>query len=110
MDVALHVQGDESRLNPQHAAGLYRISQEAISNVLRHAEAQHVTLDFNFEPHAICLCVSDDGRGFDPATLERGGRQLGLTSMAERAAELGGTCQIDSRLGEGTTLKVVINL
>ena len=110
LDVALHVQGDESRLNPQHAAGLYRISQEAISNVLRHAEAQHVTLDFNFEPHAICLCVSDDGRGFDPATLERGGRQLGLTSMAERAAELGGTCQIDSRLGEGTTLKVVINL
>jgi signal transduction histidine kinase len=109
LEIVLDVQGDDTRLNPQHAAGLYRISQEAISNVLRHSGASHVVLTFDFEPHGICLSVCDNGRGFDPDTLERSGRHLGLTSMAERAAELGGTCNIDSRIGEGTTLTVRIN-
>ncbi len=109
LEIEFAVEGDE-RLGQQHAAGLYRISQEAISNVLRHSGATNVGVTLNFQPTLVSLRVCDNGRGFDPATLERGGRQLGLTSMAERAAELGGEFQMDSRVGEGTTLTVAIKL
>lgn len=109
LEIALEVKGDE-RLGQQHAAGLYRISQEAISNVLRHSGATNVVVTLDFQPHLVSLHVCDNGCGFDPQTLERGGRHLGLTSMAERAAELGGIFQLDSRLGKGTTLTVAINI
>ncbi len=78
--------------------------------MLRHAGATSVVVTLTFQPTLVSLRVCDNGRGFDPATLERGGRQLGLTSMAERAAELGGEFLMDSRVGQGTTLTVAINL
>ncbi|XSG73313.1 GAF domain-containing protein [Herpetosiphon llansteffanensis] len=107
-DVAINLEceGEDSVLTPSHAAGLYRIAQEAISNALRHAQATNVRVSFSFASKSTTLMVKDNGCGFDPDLLERSGRHLGLTSMSERAGELGGTLDVDSVVGEGTCLTV----
>ena len=90
------------------ATGLFRILQEALTNVMRHAQAHTVDVRLALEDGWLCLTVSDDGRGFIPAP----GRpsSFGLVGMRERVLMLGGSLQLDSRLGEGTTLYVRIPL
>jgi signal transduction histidine kinase/CheY-like chemotaxis protein len=80
----------------------YRVAQEALNNVVKHAEAQQVVLTFDFAVGEATLCVSDDGKGFAPDRVRPGA--LGLGIMHERAAEIGATLLIDSELGAGTTL------
>ncbi len=91
------------------AIGLFRILQEALTNVMRHAEAHTVQLRLLREGDELCLSVSDDGRGFDVATVGRGS-SFGLVGMRERVLMMGGTLDIDSAPGEGTTLSVRIPL
>jgi signal transduction histidine kinase len=79
----------------------YRIVQEALTNVSRHAHATNCTIQLALEPMALLIEVSDDGCGF---TEHRIG--VGLNAMRERAAELGGTCEIVSAPGAGTTVSV----
>ncbi len=76
----------------------YRIAQEAITNVVKHAQAQSCLLSLTLEPAAVVLEVSDDGRGL-PAERRAG---VGLGSMRERAEELGGQCSIEPGLAGGT--------
>jgi signal transduction histidine kinase len=85
---------------------LLRIGQEAITNALRHAQATRIHLELAFDPSALVLRVSDDGRGFDPkcATLETGDH-YGLSTMRERAEQLGGHFSIASVIGQGTTVE-----
>ncbi len=77
------------------AIGLFRILQEALTNVMRHAEAHTVQLRLLREGDELCLSVSDDGRGFDVATVGRGS-SFGLVGMRERVLMMGGTLDIDS--------------
>jgi nitrate/nitrite-specific signal transduction histidine kinase len=87
--------------------GLYRIAQEALNNVLKHAGASVVTVRINSHGDWVELEVRDNGRAFDPANIDhRGG--VGLTSMRERAEQLGGSFTISSRSGEGTMVKAKI--
>jgi PAS domain S-box-containing protein len=90
------------------AIGLFRILQEALTNIMRHAQAHTVEVRLSLEDGFICLTISDDGCGFVPPT----GRpsSFGLVGMRERVLMLGGSLQLDSRLGEGTTLSVQIPL
>ncbi|WP_308705262.1 PAS domain-containing sensor histidine kinase [Pseudomonas sp. N040] len=90
------------------AIGLFRILQEALTNVMRHAQAHTVDVRLVLEDGWLCLTVSDDGCGFIPAP----GRpsSFGLVGMRERVLMLGGSLQLDSRPGEGTTLNVRIPL
>jgi two-component system sensor histidine kinase UhpB len=83
---------------------LFRIVQEALSNVARHAQAAQVTVSLDQVENQVWLTVCDDGAGFDPAQLptDETGRGLGLVGMRERAALVGGTCQIESQPGQGT--------
>ncbi|MDF5921394.1 PAS domain S-box protein [Pseudomonas aeruginosa] len=81
------------------AIGLFRILQEALTNVMRHAEAHTVQLRLLREGDELCLSVSDDGRGFDVATVGRGS-SFGLVGMRERVLMMGGTLDIDSAPGE----------
>jgi signal transduction histidine kinase len=78
---------------------IYRIVQEALTNVARHARARSCTVRLALEPAALLLEVTDDGRGFSHR-----GTGVGLSAMRERAAELGGTCEITSAEGSGTTV------
>ncbi len=104
--VSLDVQGERSRLPPVLEATLFRVLQEALHNVARHAQARAVwvTLDLR---QGIALSVRDDGLGFDPAGLPRLERQghLGLRQMRERVEALGGQLEVRAAPGEGTEVR-----
>jgi signal transduction histidine kinase len=87
--------------------GLYRIAQEALNNILKHAAATTVTVRLKANTEQVELEVVDNGRAFDPANLRNGGG-IGLVSMRERAERLGGSLTIISRPGEGT--RVIANV
>ena len=90
-----HVQQD--RLSPEVQSGLFRIVQEALTNVARHAQARHVSVSFRSAPHAIKVVVLDDGRGLAVPWKEyRSNGHLGLQSMRERAELLGGRFDVIS--------------
>lgn len=82
---------------------LYRIAQESLHNIVKHAQANHVTVKLAGDEESVQLEVSDDGVGFDPARLHAG--HLGLLSMRERAERLGGTFEIESAFARGTRIR-----
>jgi PAS domain S-box-containing protein len=87
--------------------GLFRICQEALTNVARHSGAKHVEIFLGYEEDRIVLRVKDDGRGLPPAG--KGGRKtLGLLGMKERVLIMGGTVEISSETGKGVTLTVSV--
>jgi signal transduction histidine kinase len=101
----LHGEGAE-RLGPETEQELYRLAQEALNNVLKHAHARHVAVRLEVSNDRAVLEVSDDGVGFEPSL--RGGNGFGLPGMRERAERLGGTLQIESAPGAGTCVRVEV--
>ena len=90
------------------SAQVFRIAQEALQNALRHADATRIEVVLEDGGGTLALVVADDGRGFDPAAPDVRGRRLGLTSMQERAADLGGRLVVDTRPGAGTTVRLEV--
>jgi len=86
---------------------LYRIALEALNNVVKHAQAQHVTVHLQFDDQHVCLEISDDGMGYDPAQARESGG-MGLRGMEERAQRINGRLEILSAPGKGTALKVEV--
>jgi len=103
---------EDIKLPEEVEVTLYRITQEGLTNVLRHASAAEVRLELKSVKEGIQLCIEDDGIGFSPANLpgEPGKRHLGLVSMRERAEMLGGTLDVYTAPQEGTTIRVFIPL
>jgi signal transduction histidine kinase len=99
---------DEPALSLEQKQALYRIAQEALHNIIKHARASIVVLRLARQESEIVLEVRDNGRGFDPTSLFPG--HLGLHSMRERATKMGGTLTIESPPGQGTCLRVQIPL
>ncbi|HEX2092667.1 MAG TPA: ATP-binding protein [Longimicrobiaceae bacterium] len=96
-------------LTPQAELAVYRIVQEALSNVVRHAGASRATVRLSRAPAGVTATVEDDGSGFDVAAAMAGERRgLGLFGMQERAAYLGGRVEIRSRPGGGTQVRVEV--
>jgi PAS domain S-box-containing protein len=91
------------------ATAAYRIAQEALTNVARHAGAGHVHVLMGKEPHRLILAVQDDGRGFDVNHLPEF-EGLGLAGMRERAALAGGRLEIQSKAGHGTLVRFMVPL
>jgi two-component system sensor histidine kinase UhpB len=90
---------------------MFRIAQEAVTNIARHAEAHHARLSLSLEQSNLVLCIEDDGKGFDVAASERetnGNHHWGLFGLRERVELLGGTLQLKSEPGRGTSLRVEI--
>jgi signal transduction histidine kinase len=87
---------------------LYRIVQEALSNVGKHAQASAVTVVVRREARRVCCSVRDDGVGFDPGTARSIAKGVGLIGIRERLAPLGGALSIDAAPGRGTELRVAI--
>ncbi|HMZ84494.1 MAG TPA: histidine kinase [Rhodocyclaceae bacterium] len=103
-----HSQGTFDRLDDATSVAIYRVAQEALNNVMRHAQAGKVRISLASEDAAtVTLAVQDDGIGMQPGQTQHG---LGLLGAAERAAALGGTLDISSRPGEGTRLVLVLPL
>jgi PAS domain S-box-containing protein len=105
----IEVVGEERQLPPEAELMLFRIIQEALSNVRRHSHASRVVVRVEFADRSTKVTVSDNGMGFEMPTrigdLARSGR-LGLAGMQERAQLLGGTLSIDSKPGKGTLVVV----
>jgi len=92
-----------AQLDEGVAICLYRIAQEAVSNALRHADAQNVTLSIDVQSEVVVLLVEDDGHGFDLSAVQDEG--LGIGGMLERAAAVEGTVRISSEPGSGTRVE-----
>lgn len=87
---------------------LYRISQEAVHNAVRHSGAKRISLSLRDDTRRVLLRIDDDGRGFDPKTQMHSRSNLGLQSMAHRALSLGGKLVIHSQPGRGTSIQCIV--
>jgi two-component system nitrate/nitrite sensor histidine kinase NarX len=103
LPVSLAVEGQRP-LPPDVQVALYRIAQETLNNVAKHAEAGRADLSLAYRADRVELCVRDDGRGFDPGRVPPG--HLGVGIMRERAAAVGAGLEIESRAGQGTRVTV----
>jgi PAS domain S-box-containing protein len=109
----LAADADDVCVCPAIATAAFRVAQEALTNVARHARARRVNVRLRLRDGAVRLVVRDDGAGFNPkATLRRGGNGegLGLLGMRERAALLGGRVSIHSAPGRGTEVRLIVPL
>lgn len=96
---------------PAVQAAIFRIAQEALSNVRKHARTQRVRVELSAEDQSLVLRVQDWGQGFDALLIQKDeAEHLGLVSMQERARMINGVCKIESELGKGTSVEVRIPL
>ena len=103
--IELHVTGLERRLGEHVETALYRVVQEGLTNIAKHAGATRVEIDVQGHDHSVGMTIEDDGRGFVVSGPALG---LGLVSMRERAELLGGSLSVQSTPGQGTTLSVEV--
>jgi signal transduction histidine kinase len=106
VETELQVVGDLSDLSDSQKIVLFRVVQEALSNVRKHSEAASVSVVLRSRRTFIELTVSDDGRGFDPRRL--GTDRLGLAGISERVRLLGGAVDIETSRGNGTTVRATL--
>jgi signal transduction histidine kinase len=101
---------EEPKIPQEIQVVLYRIAQESLTNILRHAKASHLSLVLRQDAGRVVMIIEDDGVGFDPGnpSFKTGERHLGLISMRERAEMLGGTLDVYTGPGEGTSVQVSI--
>lgn len=107
--VSLEIAGDEGAATGPVATAIFRIVQEAVSNIAKHSQAKNARISLDFRESEVLLLVEDDGRGFEPDSLEQlrdSGRGLGLLGLRERAELFGGTVEIESSPGNGTHIRV----
>ena len=97
------------RLPAPVETALFRIVQEAANNVIRHAQARHLSVTLTRKAERVQLCIADDGQGFD-ARLPRSGPHIGLWSMAQRVEQLGGQFELRSVPGQGTIVNAALPL
>jgi signal transduction histidine kinase len=99
------VLGDE-RLPPEIETALYRLVQEALTNVVKHARASHVSISLARRPSSVSAVIEDDGVGFQGES----GHGLGLIGMRERVGLLDGNIEVESTPGRGTTIVAEVPL
>jgi signal transduction histidine kinase len=101
VDAGLHLRGSVGELDPELSTTVFRIVQEALSNVERHSRARAAEVSLEVHPGTAVVRVRDDGQGFDPRAATYG---LGILGMEERAEFLGGKLEISGGPGQGTTV------
>jgi signal transduction histidine kinase len=106
--VDVNVALPEGLLPPEHETAIYRVVQEALTNVVKHASAKHVSIVVAGSEKAVRAVIEDDGVGFAPGRVRE--HALGLVGMRERAQLLGGRLEVESSPGSGTTVVVEIPL
>jgi signal transduction histidine kinase len=97
----------ETGLKENQQLTLFRIIQEQLNNIIKHAQAKHAVVQLSNENHYLILDISDDGRGFDKKTLRKG---VGLMNMKNRAELFGGSFEINSEPGQGCRVRISLPL
>jgi signal transduction histidine kinase len=115
LGINVHFEGDmfEVRLPSGIETALFRVAQEAITNVAKHSEAENVIINLELGNSNVNLEIEDDGKGFDPGSVSdtrEGSKGLGLLGMKERVLLLEGTLEIQSRPGYGTMIAITVPL
>jgi signal transduction histidine kinase/ligand-binding sensor domain-containing protein len=109
VECRVEVLGEAVHLSHEQQGTLFRVAQEALANALKHAQPRRIDVRLRYQPEAVVLTVTDDGRGFSVAEAQGPSeRHFGLTGMRERARKLGASLDIDSRPAAGTTVKLAV--
>jgi signal transduction histidine kinase len=112
LQVELDIQGTPSSLPSEVETTLFRITQEGLNNVIKHAKASHAWVTLQFDPHGIVLTLRDDGIGFDPVSALNPNSlraSWGLVGMQERASLINARLSIQSEPGKGTVLTIELD-
>jgi len=104
LPIQLTIEG-ERVLPPEVQLVFYRVAQESIHNIIKHARATRANIDLHLSPAGVHLSIRDNGIGFDPDKVRP--TSLGLCIMCERASSIGADCQVTSQLGEGTSVNLI---
>jgi signal transduction histidine kinase len=113
VETIFDISGMETRPSPLLETSLYRVAQEAIDNIAAHAQAKTIRITLESDGQLVTLAVEDDGKGFAPAAIladPTAARGLGILTMRERMAVLGGTFKIESSPGQGTRVRASVTL
>ncbi|MFY9465659.1 MAG: ATP-binding protein [Sediminibacterium sp.] len=94
--------------NPKKELIAFRLLQETLNNIMKHARATAIHCELHFRNHELQLSVSDNGSGFDPLLLNNSAAGLGINNMKKRSALIGGTIEISSETNRGTTIHIII--
>jgi len=103
----LLVAGEERALDDARATAIFRVVQESLTNVAKHAQANHVSVSVDFAPAGVRVAIRDDGQGFDSSSPPPPGH-FGLMGMQERIHALQGEIQIDSQPGRGSHITIEV--
>lgn len=104
----LHVSGLEVELDDMHSTTFFRVVQESLTNIAKHAKASQVSINMAFSAERVCVTIEDNGQGFDPADLSRQRNRFGLLGMRERVLALNGQIDITSKATEGTRIAIAV--
>ena len=99
---------NEVEINNEHATAVFRITQEALTNIMRHAEAQNVNIQMKLENSEILLTIQDDGKGILEKKKRNNEQTYGVFGMKERANSLGGKLIISRNAPKGTSVKLTL--
>jgi len=105
--LSLELPTDLEKLAPDLEQCIFRVAQESLENIVRHAEAHHITVQLERKDARLILIVSDDGQGFDPAQVD-GQKSFGLKGLRERVAMFTGALQLHSQVGRGTAVRLIL--
>ena len=108
LEVSIEIQGKARRLDSVIETVLFRVAQEALHNVIRHAQIRQAWISLVFQSQEITLKIADSGVGFNPVQSFAPPRGWGLAGMRERVESVGGQLNIESVPGTGTTVEVII--
>lgn len=111
MDVELTISGDAQGLTQDESVAVFRMVQEALNNIKKHSDANHVSVDITSSQIGLSIVVKDDGHGFElPENVHRYGLsgKLGILGMHERAQSIGASLRIDSAVGRGTKVAIQV--
>ena len=106
--VKVNVDGEQKEMNQQKKLVLYRIVQESMQNIIKHAHATEVVISFHYTPGMLCTVIEDNGRGFEVEDALQNSSGLGLANIRSRALIAGGRSVIESTPNTGTTITINI--
>jgi len=109
LQIFFKIEGQERDLNKQAKVILFRIVQEALQNILKHANAGQVQIVFSYLPEQMQISIADNGIGFNVENQRTQLKGLGLQNILNRAALIGGAANIHSSIDQGTTITISIN-